>query len=168
MHAYNESKNKVCAAYTFDAGPNAVIYTLEEHLPEVTALMLHYYPPPPPRRRRADDDDDYVNDREAWDRASKVCLDRTLLDACDKKGRAAGKSGDVKKFYVTKCGPGPTKLKPEESLIDLKTGLNKWKKPTERERRSEKSGGLGGSVMVVALAAAAAAAIAVGLLRRRR
>jgi diphosphomevalonate decarboxylase len=35
VHAYNEHKGEVVAAYTFDAGPNAVIYTTEAEVPEL-------------------------------------------------------------------------------------------------------------------------------------
>ncbi len=32
------------AAYTFDAGPNAVIYALEKDIPQIIALAAKYFP----------------------------------------------------------------------------------------------------------------------------
>lgn len=45
VHAYNTfcGENKV--AYTFDAGPNACLYLLEQDLSIVIALILHFFPP---------------------------------------------------------------------------------------------------------------------------
>lgn len=51
MHAYNAFHGEVRAAYTFDAGPNAVIYHLEEHSAELLALLLRFYPAPEPGAR---------------------------------------------------------------------------------------------------------------------
>ena len=121
VHAYNAWKGRVAAAYTFDAGPNAVIYCLDDVVDEVLALMLQYYP-----GRRLDGR--YVRDGEAWGRARGVKLDEGLLRECDKKGRRRGIRGDVKMVYVTKSGPGPIVMDDGESLIDLKTGLNRFKK----------------------------------------
>lgn len=32
-------------SYTFDAGPNAVIFTLKQHLPEFLQVVQHFFPP---------------------------------------------------------------------------------------------------------------------------
>ncbi|KAL6063208.1 Diphosphomevalonate decarboxylase [Balamuthia mandrillaris] len=42
--AYNKYYKEIRAAYTFDAGPNAVIYLLQEHLPEFLSFLLHFFP----------------------------------------------------------------------------------------------------------------------------
>jgi diphosphomevalonate decarboxylase len=43
-HAYNKAKGKRVLAYTFDAGANAFLFTLEANLPEVVAMLLHHFP----------------------------------------------------------------------------------------------------------------------------
>ncbi|KJE94983.1 diphosphomevalonate decarboxylase [Capsaspora owczarzaki ATCC 30864] len=42
---YNAHKGKIQAAYTFDAGPNAVIYLPRENVNEVVNLVRHFFPP---------------------------------------------------------------------------------------------------------------------------
>lgn len=32
-------------SYTFDAGPNAVIFTLQQHVPEFLQVVQHFFPP---------------------------------------------------------------------------------------------------------------------------
>ncbi|XP_017762769.1 PREDICTED: diphosphomevalonate decarboxylase [Eufriesea mexicana] len=44
VHTYNETVKKVQVAYTFDAGPNAVLYLLEENVPEFLGVLLYAYP----------------------------------------------------------------------------------------------------------------------------
>ncbi|TRZ00361.1 hypothetical protein DNTS_030403 [Danionella cerebrum] len=44
VHHYNQHHGETKVAYTFDAGPNAVIYTLQEHLPEFLQLLRLVFP----------------------------------------------------------------------------------------------------------------------------
>ncbi|GMH48134.1 hypothetical protein TL16_g07819, partial [Triparma laevis f. inornata] len=129
IHTYNKWKGKIAAAYTFDAGPNAVIYHLEEEGEELLALMLMYFP---------DDKflgslvgSEYVNNEEEWRKAKAWVLDEELLRMCDAKGRSRGVGGDVKKIYVTRSGPGPIVLSDEHSLLDKETGENCYTKPAD-------------------------------------
>lgn len=117
VHAYNEWAGELRAAYTFDAGPNAVLYTLEKSVVEVGALMLHYFPAY---------GENYVNNSDYLKIIQEYKLDPELLVATDKTGRVP-ESGDVKMFYYTKSGPGPQTLSLEESNLDPKTGLNIYK-----------------------------------------
>lgn len=41
---YNRASGKLKAAYTFDAGPNAVIYTLAENVKDIAQLVIKYFP----------------------------------------------------------------------------------------------------------------------------
>lgn len=107
VHLYNDWAGDVRVAYTFDAGPNAVLYTLDKYYLEICALIKYCF--------LGDDHSLFVP--STIDLPSS--LDPTLLKAVDKL-----KGDGVKKVYVTKCGEGPITLKEEDSLIDLKTGLN--------------------------------------------
>jgi diphosphomevalonate decarboxylase len=111
-NAYHESPR---AAYTFDAGPNAVVYTTAAHLTEVTALLLHFFPPATGQAMK-----DYLNKPAPSD----VTLDPALLKACG--GSLMPQPGTVKYFYQTQPGPGPQVLDASESNIDPQTGLNSY------------------------------------------
>lgn len=117
VHVYNEWAGEIRAAYTFDAGPNAVLYTLEKYVIEVCALMLKFYP---------GSGSDYVNNPDILQKAKVFPLNENLLDAVSKTGRVP-QEGDVKMIYHTQSGPGPQILDDKETLIDPATGLNIYK-----------------------------------------
>merc|ERR1712156_928755 len=43
VHAYNDWAGETRVAYTFDAGPNAVLYTLDKYHLEIAALIQHCF-----------------------------------------------------------------------------------------------------------------------------
>jgi diphosphomevalonate decarboxylase len=116
VHVYNTWAGVVRAAYTFDAGPNAVIYTLEAFCVELGALMLHFYP---------EYGDKYVNNTEYFAQIKDHHLDAGLLEAAEKTGRTPT-IGDVKMIYFTRAGPGPQTLPMSEANLDPMTGLNTY------------------------------------------
>ena len=116
VHAYNQWAGEIRAAYTFDAGPNAVLYTLEKYCVEVGALMLHYFP---------EFGENYINNADFAVEIQNYTLDATLLEATAKTGRTPN-AGDVKMMYFTRSGPGPQRLPDSESNLDPITGLNTY------------------------------------------
>lgn len=116
VHMYNDWAGEIRVAYTFDAGPNAVLYTLEKYVKEVCALMLKFYP---------GTGEDYIADPKMASELVSFELDETLIHRAKQTGRVP-KEDDVKKVYVTKVGCGPKSLGPERHIIDQETGLNTY------------------------------------------
>lgn len=54
VHAFNNYKKEVKAAYTFDAGPNAVVFVMKQDMEELLAFFLKHFPHP--------DQDGYLHD----------------------------------------------------------------------------------------------------------
>lgn len=114
IHKYNEWANEIRAAYTFDAGPNAVLYTLERHEVELLALVLKYYP-----SQSQELLGEYVNNVALAKKATEFKLDPTLIAAVEKTGRVH-EYGDVKMVYCTKGGTGPKTLNSRFEIFDFK------------------------------------------------
>ncbi|CAM9286862.1 unnamed protein product [Chrysoparadoxa australica] len=110
VHSFNDYHGKIVAAYTFDAGPNAVIYTTDAHIQQLLGCVLKAYRAP-------------VNDREleaqAW--VSALSLPKGLDEATQTAALGA-KLGGVQQIYATLIGGGPKVLDPEECMLDLHTG----------------------------------------------
>ncbi len=137
VHVLNNFYGKIIAAYTFDAGPNAVIYCLETHAPIVQAVMAKYFPAPGATK-------DYCNDPTFFENSlSSNILSSELIAALDRTGRKPIPN-DVKYMFYTKAGPGPIKQDDSESLLNPTTGLPV--PPSKRHKQlsissSKKSGG---------------------------
>lgn len=122
VHAYNAWAGNIRAAYTFDAGPNAVLYTLEEYAVELGALLLHYFPS---TSRKDGNIANYINNKDYGLMIQNYSLDPSLLEATKKCGRIPT-AGDIQMMYYTKSGPGPQVLSMDEAILDPSTGQNTY------------------------------------------
>ncbi|KAL7540288.1 hypothetical protein ACHAXR_010003 [Thalassiosira sp. AJA248-18] len=114
VHRYNDWAGEIRAAYTFDAGPNAVLYTLDKHVVELLALVLKYYP-----AQSEDLVGEYVNNATLAKESLDFKLDTKLVEAVEKTGRVH-EHGDVKMVYCTKGGPGSKTLDASCDVFDFK------------------------------------------------
>lgn len=91
VHQLNEEK--IVAAYTFDAGPNAVIYYPEEHELKVLGLLHQHFGKLP-----------------GWEGVDASKLEKSNIDA------PSDIADGVSRLILTEIGPGPQVL--ETSLVD--------------------------------------------------
>ena len=108
-HAINDACGAVRVGYTFDAGPNAVLFATEEHMSMVIASVLHAFPPPPATAAA------FVNKPEL-ERAAQT---NGVPPGLPSKFRALA-PGAIKYVYATGIGPGATELSKAASLADAK------------------------------------------------
>jgi hypothetical protein len=128
VHLINEYYGCVKAAYTFDAGPNAVIYTLDKDVDMLLTVMAKYFPP------MSSNLSEYCNEEEALSAAirSQDTLPSDLLASLQRCGRNPI-PGDVKYIFVTRSGPGPINVGMEHALLDPATGLPVPPRPEHRQ-----------------------------------
>lgn len=99
-----ENGGKVKAAYTYDAGPNAVIYTPKENLKEIIPLILKYFP-------QAEKYNDHLG---LFGTAS---VDGAVPAGFNEAVAKQFPVGAVKGLITTRVGDGPRVLGAEEALI---------------------------------------------------
>lgn len=124
----NDHYGSIKAAYTFDAGPNAVIYCLEQDTKMIMAAMAFFFPAP-------GRSSDYCSDPAFYDECKRKCAElvpEELMTKLLATGRVPC-AGDVKYVFHTKAGPGPIKQPDDESLLDPATGLPVAPKPHHKK-----------------------------------
>lgn len=99
---YNRAAGEIKAAYTYDAGPNAVIYAPKENIKEIVELLLRYLPQSEPFP-----DPFGLN----------VNNEGRIPDGFNEKVAKTFPVASVKGFIHTRVGDGPRKLGTEEALL---------------------------------------------------
>jgi len=95
------------AAYTYDAGPNAVIYAPKENIKEIVQLIANYFP------QKEGSFKDVFGLFQGADITSQGTIVEGFNPAVVKKFEV----GAVKGLIHTRVGDGPRPLGPEESLL---------------------------------------------------
>ncbi|KAF9584356.1 diphosphomevalonate decarboxylase [Lunasporangiospora selenospora] len=106
------NKSGVKAAYTYDAGPNAVIYAPRENMPEIYALLSHYFP----GAAFADSLGMLKEQKKDWTPADIQGFDTGISPIFSE--------ASVKQILHTKAHDGPRVLGTEHSLLNAE-GLPK-------------------------------------------
>jgi diphosphomevalonate decarboxylase len=100
-----EAGGKLKAAYTYDAGPNAVIYAPKENMKEIVEMIVHYFPQTDGFK------DTFKLFESAGPGEGKVV--QSFNTAVAKKFPV----GSVKNLIHTRVGDGPRTYGDEESLL---------------------------------------------------
>lgn len=94
VNEINRSAGKIIAAYTYDAGPNAVIYAEDKNMDVIKEVISQYF----------------------YQAATNS--PNGLPAGFDQSKVPSGFKGHVSRIIHTRVGDGPRKLQGEESLID--------------------------------------------------
>ena len=126
VHGLNEHVGATIAAYTFDAGSNAFVFSEPEHTPTVNAVLAHFFP----------GRDSAPKDAASAPPQKRVRMDTTTTDTGARLGDMTAlearlrmkplSAGTVSRFYHAKVGGGPRVYSTDTlSLLDTDTWLPK-------------------------------------------
>lgn len=113
VHRYNGQTGKKCLAYSFDAGPNAVLITTQDHLDDICTLVKKHF-----AEEDAEDEDFFHENSLEFFSGSPIELEEDLKD----NKPFVGVKGGIKYCIVTKIGDGPKVTYDAFEVIDTKTG----------------------------------------------
>ncbi|XP_055992420.1 diphosphomevalonate decarboxylase [Sorex fumeus] len=103
VHRFNSHHGQTKVAYSFDAGPNAVIFTLDHTVPEFLAAVKHSFPPEA-------NGDPFLK--------GLPVTPAPLSDALKAALAMEPSPGAIKYVIATQAGPGPQTLdNPQEHLL---------------------------------------------------
>jgi len=108
---YNQYHKTIKAGYTFDAGPNAVIFALEQDISQLLDLISYYYPPPKSTDRLY-----YISSRAPEISVSLMRDEDDLVKFIGKR-EFVSSAASLKHIIHTKVGPGPREVE-GDSLLD--------------------------------------------------
>lgn len=114
VHAYNEYKGETKVAYTFDAGPNAVLYLLKDDVSELFAFINHVFPPP-----NSQDKHSYFKGLPSEN--SQTVSKATITSVVSMEPQANA----IKYIIYTKVGPGAQEVTNEDASLIDENGLPK-------------------------------------------
>ncbi|CAG8513859.1 12770_t:CDS:2 [Ambispora leptoticha] len=100
------------AAYTFDAGPNAVIYAPKKNIKEIINLLAHYFP------STLDSNKEYFNDHACLFSAEERIGQLSFPSGFNSQIIPVFPAGSVKQLLHTRVGEGPKILESDESLLN--------------------------------------------------
>jgi len=109
VHQFNNLADRFVATYTFDAGPNACIFLMEEDVPRLTALLAHFFD--------GTQGSDFVRgEKVSYDALSTEEIQKYNVDKIE---------GGLKYVIATRAGEGPQQLTSDQHLL-TPAGLPKF------------------------------------------
>ncbi|CAG8442978.1 10168_t:CDS:1 [Funneliformis mosseae] len=106
---YNDKSGECKAAYTFDAGPNAVIYALKQNIPEIINLISKFFPPSRENLTFFSDPFKLFSDRKIGNLPLPANFNENIIPIFP--------NDSVKQIIHTCVGNGP-RVKNDESLLN--------------------------------------------------